>query len=100
MKYAWMSGVGFNANSVEKMQVFCPWSSFRISAWTVPRTFSKTQARIFSASVVLGARLFSALNTSSCWAMAVFRNIARIAGAGPLMVIETEVEGLHRSKPP
>ncbi len=26
------------ANSVEKMQVFCAWSSLRISACTVPRT--------------------------------------------------------------
>jgi hypothetical protein len=26
-------------------------------------------------------------------------NIARMVGAGPLMVIETEVDGLHRSKP-
>ena len=26
-------------------------------------------------------------------------NIARIVGAGPLIVIDTEVAGLHRSKP-
>ena len=32
--------------------------------------------------------------------MAVLRNIARIVGAGPLMVIETEVVGAQRSKPP
>ena len=31
--------------------------------------------------------------------MAVFMNIARIIGAGPLMVIDTEVVGAHRSKP-
>ena len=31
--------------------------------------------------------------------MAVFRKNARMVGAGPLMVIETEVFGAHRSKP-
>ncbi len=31
--------------------------------------------------------------------MAVFMNIARIVGAGPLIVIDTEVAGSHRSKP-
>ena len=31
--------------------------------------------------------------------MAVFMNIASNMGAGPLMVIDTEVEGRHRSKP-
>ena len=31
--------------------------------------------------------------------MAVFMNMARIIGAGPLMVIDTEVVGAHRSKP-
>ena len=31
--------------------------------------------------------------------MAVFKNMARIIGAGPLIVIETDVLGLHRSKP-
>ena len=31
--------------------------------------------------------------------MAVFMKNARIMGAGPLMVIETEVVGAHRSKP-
>ena len=32
--------------------------------------------------------------------MAVLRNIARIMGAGPLMVIDTEVLGAHSSNPP
>jgi hypothetical protein len=36
---------------------------------------------------------------STCWSIAVFMNIARIIGAGPLMVIDTEVLGAHRSKP-
>ena len=31
--------------------------------------------------------------------MAVFMNIAKIMGAGPLMVIDTLVVGAHRSKP-
>ncbi len=31
--------------------------------------------------------------------MAVFMNIARMVGAGPLIVIDTEVLGLVRSKP-
>jgi hypothetical protein len=34
-----------------------------------------------------------------CWSIAVLRNMARIIGAGPLMVIDTEVAGSHRSKP-
>ncbi len=36
---------------------------------------------------------------STFWSMAVFMNIARIIGAGPLMVIDTEVPGALRSKP-
>ena len=31
--------------------------------------------------------------------MAVFMNIAKIVGAGPLMVMDTLVDGEHRSKP-
>ena len=31
--------------------------------------------------------------------MAVFMNMASRIGAGPLMVMETEVDGAHRSKP-
>ena len=31
--------------------------------------------------------------------MAVFRNMARIVGAGPLIVIDTDVVGSQRSKP-
>jgi hypothetical protein len=86
-----MSAIIPSANSVEKMQVFWPWSSFKMSAWTVPRTCSRTQARTASGS--------SSGRAASCWSMAVFRNMARIAGAGPLMVMLTEVDGSHRSKP-
>jgi hypothetical protein len=86
-----MSPITFRLNSVEKMQVFWPWSSFRMSACTVPRTLASTHSRILAASVSVGSRPLSALNLASCWSMAVFMNIARMVGAGPLMVIDTEV---------
>ncbi len=70
-----------------------------MSACTVPRTFCSTQARIFCASSSVGSRPLSAANLSSCWSIAVFMNIARIVGAGPLIVMLTDVLGLHRSKP-
>ena len=38
MNHSWMSAIIRKLNSVEKMQVFCPWSSLRMSACTVPRT--------------------------------------------------------------
>ena len=95
-----MSPITFRLNSVEKMQVFWPWSSFRMSACTVPRTLACTHSRIFAVSVSVGSRPLSALNLSMFWSMAVFMNIARIEGAGPLIVIDTLVVGLHRSKPP
>ncbi|MBV6475501.1 MAG: hypothetical protein MOGDAGHF_01037 [Rhodocyclaceae bacterium] len=81
------------------MQVFWPWSSLRMSACTVPRTFESTHSRILSASSSVGSRLLSARNLSSCWSSAVLKNMARITGAGPLMVIDTEVVGQTRSKP-
>ena len=81
------------------MQVFWPWSSLRMSACTVPRTLASTQARISSASASSGSRPSSSSKAASRWSMAVLRNIARIVGAGPLMVIDTEVVGEHRSKP-
>ena len=41
-----------SANSVENMQVFCAWSSLRISAWTVPRSLRKlVRARPFRLSL-------------------------------------------------
>ena len=98
-KYSAMSPITLSENSVEKMQVFWPWSSFRMSACTVPRTLASTQSRILAASSAVGSRPLSALNLSRFWSMAVFMNIARIVGAGPLIVIDTEVVGLHRSKP-
>ena len=89
----------FRLNSVEKMQVFWPWSSLRMSACTVPRTVSSVHSLIFSASSSVGSRPLSWRNLVSCWSMAVFMNIARMVGAGPLMVIDTLLSGAHRSKP-
>ena len=50
---------------------------------------------------LVGARLpaLSRRNASTCWSMAVLRKNARIVGAGPLIVIDTDVVGEHRSKP-
>ena len=39
------------------------------------------------------------LGHSMRWSIAAVKNIARIAGAGPLMVIDTDVVGEQRSKP-
>jgi hypothetical protein len=52
-----------------------------------------------AASVGDGSRPSRAVNASSCWSTAVHRNIARTAGAGPLIVIDTDVLGATRSKP-
>ena len=79
--------------------MFWPWSSFNMSAWTVPRTLARTKARTSAASSAVGGRPCSAANCSILWSMAVFRNIARMVGAGPLIVIDTEVAGWHRSNP-
>ena len=99
MKYSWMSPITLSENSVEKMQVFCPWSSFRMSACTVPRTADE-RLRLDRSQLLLGrARARVLRNFSTCWSIAVLKNIARIVGAGPLMVIDTEVVGSHRSKP-
>ena len=94
-----MSPITFSENSVEKMQVFWPWSSLRMSACTVPRTFCNVFKRISAASFASGWRPFSFAKAATCWSIAVLKNMARIVGAGPLMVIDTLVVGLHRSKP-
>ena len=130
-----------SANSVEKMQVFCAWSSFRMSACTVPRTLRQclgAQARVVSAPSTPSSTSLRPLDAqqpeaaavvtrraarrdmpaasmparasaaSACrpivpcarrwrstrWSMAVFMNMARIIGAGPLMVMDTEVDGV------
>ena len=142
MKYCWMSPIIRSANSVPKMQVFCAWSSLRMSACTVPRTAASVSALIRayvwastssapvtpsrprpSPSLPSGSsprksgwvrppsssaifcwascqRPASARRYfSTCWSIAVWKNIARMIGAGPLMVIDTDVVGAHRSKP-
>ncbi len=94
-----MSPITLSENSVEKMQVFWPWSSFRMSACTVPRTEVSVHSRIFAASSSVGSRSLSSANFSSCWSIAVLTYIASSVGAGPLMVIDTDVAGAQRSKP-
>lgn len=81
------------------MQVFWPWSSLRMSACTVPRTFFSAHAVSSACSSADGSRPCSASNASTRWSIAVFRKKARIVGAGPLIVIDTEVLGAVRSKP-
>ena len=56
MNHSWMSPIIRRLNSVEKMQVFWPWSSLRMSACTVPRTVASTRARICAASASVGLR--------------------------------------------
>ena len=99
MNHCWMSAIARSENSVEKMQVFWPWSSLRMSACTVPRTVETVRARITSSSAASGSRPASARKCSTCWSIAALKNIARIVGAGPLMVIETDVVGEQRSNP-
>ena len=99
MNHSWMSAIIRRLNSVEKMQVFWPWSSLRMSACTVPRTVASTRARISAASSCVGSRPSAARKASSCWSMAVLRKNARIVGAGPLIVIDTDVAGAVRSNP-
>lgn len=99
MNHSWMSPIMRRLNSVEKMQVFCPWSSLRMSACTVPRTFFIAHSRNWTCSCSSGSRPCSASNAATRWSIAVLRKNARIVGAGPLIVIETEVVGEVRSKP-
>src|SRR4028118_708379 len=56
MNHCWMSAIARSANSVEKMQVFWPWSSLRMSACTVPRTFASAQAPRSAAPAAAAAR--------------------------------------------
>ena len=52
-----------------------------------------------SASDEVAARPSSEASRSRRWSMAVLRNMASMVGAGPLMVIDTDVVGSHRSNP-
>ncbi len=56
MNHSWMSAIIRRLNSVEKMQVFWPWSSLRMSACTVPRTLASVAARTSAASAAEGSR--------------------------------------------
>ena len=47
----------------------------------------------------VGSRSFSVLNFATCWSIAVLKKKARMIGAGPLIVIETDVVGAQRSNP-
>lgn len=100
MNHSWMSAIIRSENSVENRQVFWPWSSLRMSACTVPRTFASAWARSASVSSGEGSRPSVARNRSICWSITVLRKNARMVGAGPLIVIDTEVVGATRSKPP
>ena len=84
---------------MEKMQVFCPWSSLRMSACTVPLTFDSTSLRMVAYCSLDGGLPFSAVNLSTSWSMAAFKNMASMIGAGPSIVMDTEVVGEQRSKP-
>lgn len=99
MNHSWMSAIIRRLNSVENRQVFWPWSSLRMSACTVPRTFASACARRWAVSSGEGSRPSCSRKRSVCWSMAVLRKNARTAGAGPLIVMETEVVGATRSKP-
>jgi hypothetical protein len=70
-----------------------------MSACTVPRTVRERPGLDLLVSSPVGSRPLSASNLATCWSIAVLKNIARIVGAGPLIVIETDVVGEHRSKP-
>ena len=85
MNHSWMSAIIRRLNSVENKQVFCPWSSLRMSAWTVPRTVCRASA--------------GSMPRSRAWSMTVLRKNASTVGAGPLMVMLTLVVGASRSKP-
>ncbi len=123
MKNCWTSPIIRSANSVEKMQVFWAWSSLRMSACTVPRTCrsvaaasracSSSESSARTSSQLLPRRSSGCRHSASpsasrpslrshlrhCWRMAVLKKKARMVGAGPLMVIDTEVVGAQRSKP-
>ena len=73
MNHCWMSAIIRRENSVEKMQVFWPWSSLRMSACTVPRTFWKAWAASSARSSSDGSRPSRSVNASTCWSTAVLR---------------------------
>ncbi len=99
MNHSWMSAIIRRQNSVENSAVFCPWSSLRMSACTVPRTFASAYAASWARSSSFGSRDSRSTKASTCWSIAVLRKKARTVGAGPLMVSDTDVVGATRSNP-
>jgi hypothetical protein len=81
------------------MQVFWPWSSLRMSACTVPRTVDSVHSRIFCGFVFGRLAAVVGLELGDLLVDGGVEEQARMIGAGPLMVIDTEVVGAHRSKP-
>ena len=79
MHHSTMSPRNRREASIGKMTSFCACTSLSMSAWIVPRSCGTQSApkRRFAAATY----------------------IARIAGAGAFMVIETEAFGATRSKP-
>ncbi len=77
--YSIMSPRKRSEASTGKIVSFCAWTSLKMSAWIVPRSFGTTPApkRRFAAAMY----------------------IAMMIGAGPLIVIEAEKSGEPRSKP-
>ena len=88
-----MSPIIRRANSVEKMQVFWPWSSLRISAWTVPRTVCRVRPGSLR-TPLRGLAAVASRKPSTCWSMAALKKKASIIGAGPLIVSDTLVFGV------
>ena len=99
MNHSWMSAIIRRLNSVENRQVFWPWSSLRMSACTVPRTVCRADSRSSACSVSVGSRPSASVNRATTWSIAVFRKNASTVGAGPLIVMDTDVEGETRSNP-
>ena len=94
-----MSPMSLREKSTENIQVFCPWSSFKMSACTVPLMLRSTSAFILAFSSGVGSDSFSFRNLANCWPIAALKNMASIIGAGPLMVMETDVLEEQRSNP-
>src|SRR5690625_7643136 len=70
-----------------------------MSACTVPRITRNVCLFNSWHSSTVGSRPSTSLNAFICWSIAVLKNIAKIIGAGPLIVIETDVDGEIRSNP-
>src|SRR5919107_561102 len=92
MNHSWMSAIIRRLNSVENKQVFWPWSSFRMSACTVPRTLARAYAARGARSSSDGSRPSFSRNASTCWSMAVLRKNASTVRVGVAAVERHRVE--------